>query len=208
MKYAQLQERDWQLLTALAQCYRLTTASRFAQQSQIAQSTARRRLDRLTATGFLNRLTLWVSDIPSIEAPLATWLPGDPTPDFGAIAHAAQVRWHDRPIRRTCAYTASSRALALFSIAPRPHIKRHHATHDLAMADCYDYCSIRWPELEFVGEDLFVHERGHGEGVEDAQLVDGSQIVAAVEYAGAYRRERVAHFHHHVSERDLPYYLF
>ena len=99
--------------------------------------------------------------------------------------------------------------LALLGLPPRPHLKLHQATHDLGVTQMYFYAHDRWPELRFVGEDLFGPLRGHGEGVEDAQLVDGDEIVCVLEHAGAYRRCRIEHFHQHVAvERNLPYHLF
>jgi len=69
------------------------------------------------------------------------------------------------------------------------------------------WASARWPHLEFVGEDLFA-PRGYGIGVEDAQLINGDQIVYVLEHVGSYRADRVKKLHNHVAERDLPYMLF
>ena len=96
----------------------------------------------------------------------------------------------------------------MFALPPRPHLKLRQATHDLGVTETFFYCQRQWPNLEFVGEDIFSSDRGHGEGVEDAQLVSNGRMVAAIEYAGSYRKQRVKHFHDHVSERQLPYHLF
>jgi hypothetical protein len=73
----------------------------------------------------------------------------------------------------------------------------------------YWYAARRWPDLEFLGEDLFLPFRGFGEGVEDALLVSGDRIIYALEHAGSYRPERVRHFHQHVAiEREIPYFIF
>ncbi len=204
----ELQPRDWLILEPLAHCYRTTTARYEAIEHSISESTAHKRLNRLVEGRFLNRLTVWASEIPAIHQPLCEWQVGDPPPEFGAIAYAAQQRWADRPIRQTTVYTANRKLLAMFGLSPRSNLKKHHATHDLALLVTYRYCRQRWPHLRFVGEDIFAPDRGHGEGVEDALLFDGDSAIAAVEYAGSYRTNRVAHFHNHVSERQLPYYLF
>jgi hypothetical protein len=96
----------------------------------------------------------------------------------------------------------------MYGLPRRPHVKLHQATHDLGVLAMYFYCRQRWPHYAFVGEDIFGPERGHGEGVEDALLVDGDQIFAAAEYIGSYRKHRVRHVCEHLAERGLPYFLF
>ncbi len=206
--HPELHARDYAILAPLVYCYRATTAEAEARAHNISSTTARKRLDRLADGRLVSRLTAWASAIPTITAPLKAWSPGDPTPDFGAIAHLAQSRWRDRPIRPATIYVASRKLLAMYALPPRPPLKLHQATHDLGLREVYVYCRSRWPQCEFVGEDMFAHERGHGEGVEDAQLREGQQIIAVIEFAGAYRKDRVEHFHSHVAQRQLPYFLF
>lgn len=206
--HPELQPRDFDILRPLVYSYRVTTAAAEAHRYGIARATAARRLNQLVRGRLLNRLWAWCSEIPPIRAPLARWQPGEPEPDFGAVAYAAQQRFTDRPVRRISIYTASNKLLAMYGLPPRPHLKLHQATHDLGVLEAYFYCRSRWPHYEFRGEDCFSHERGHGEGVEDAQLLDGEEVVAVVEYAGTYRRHRVRHFHEHVAERQVPYLLF
>lgn len=206
--YPELQARDELILQPLIYCYRMITALMLSRRFGISVPTARRRLNRLTEGRFLSRLTAWASEIPVIVAPLCVWNPGDVLPDFGALAYAAKRRWDERPIRRQTVYTASEKLLRMYAMPSRSPLKLHHATHDLAVTEVYYFCQANWPQYQFIGEEVYAPMRGHGEGVEDAQLVDGEQIIAAIEHAGSYRKDRIIHFHNHVSERDLPYVLF
>ncbi len=208
--HPELQPRDLEILKRLVYCFRETSAEFEARRYGISVSTARNRLNQLTKGRFLCRLRVRASETPPITAPLFSWEPGDPRPDFGAIAWAAQERWKDRPEKDTTVWLASQKTLAFFGVPPkRKPINRLHATHDLAMNAVYDYCRKQFPQYEFLGEEMFAPLRGHGEGVEDAQLIDGNRrIVRAVEHVGSYRKHRCQHFHQHVSERNIGYLLF
>ena len=165
-------------------------------------------MKRLAADRWLCPLTAWASNVSPIVTPIFAWEPGDPEPNYGAIAYQARVRWDGNPVRKTTVYAASTKLLDLFGLPKRPHLKLHQATHDLGCNQMYWFASRRWPHLDYVGEDLFA-SRGHGVGVEDAQLCDGNRVVYVLEHAGAYRMDRVRHLHNHVAiERGLPYFLF
>jgi hypothetical protein len=76
------------------------------------------------------------------------------------------------------------------------------------MAAAFEYCERVYPQYEFVGEDIF-EVREKFVGVEDAQLMDGDRVARRViEHGGRYRKERLIHFHKHVTNRNLPYSLF
>jgi len=203
-----LQTRDFEITHRLSHYYRITTASIEAGQCRVNKTTMRRRMKRLADGKWLCPLTVWCSNVAPITAPLFKWELGDPEPDFGAISYQARIRWDNNPVRKTTVYVASNKTLALFGLPGRPHVKRHQATHDLGCNRMYWYAKQTWPQYEFVGEDLFA-PRGHGVGVEDAQVCDGNRVVYVLEHAGAYRYDRVKHLHHHVAiERELPYFLF
>ncbi|WP_182870684.1 winged helix-turn-helix domain-containing protein [Rhodopirellula sp. JC639] len=205
-----IQRRDLEILRRLARCYRITTAEIEAEHYGISQSTMRKRLNVLTAAKLVCRLTAWCAMGMEVSDPLFSWRPGEPEPDYEVISHQARTRWRSIPVREKSVFCISNRALNYFGLPPRKHLKLTQATHDLGVNLCYWYARVRWPDLEFIGEDLFSPLRGHGEGVEDAQLVDSKQrIVCCIEHVGAYRADRVAHFHQHVgAERNLPYFLF
>ena len=208
MYQLQLQDRDLEMLTPLVHCYRITTSAAEAARLNVSVSTTSKRLSKLTAAGFLVRLSALMSTLPPIQKRLCKWAPGDPDPNTGAIAYAAQKRWHDRPLKKTTIYTASKKLLTYFGLPPRPHIKTLHASHDYGVLQCYEFCRQKFPSCDFVGEDMFA-PRGHGVAVEDAQLVQGDKVFAVVDFIGSYRKSRVQHLHKEVGlERGLRYLLF
>ena len=205
---ATLQRRDLEIGKRLTHCYRITTVRIEATHYRIHPKTMRNRLKRLAADRWLCQLTAWASDVAPIVAPLFAWRPGDPEPDYGAISYQARVRWDGNPVRRTTVYAASTKLLDLFGLPKRPHLKLHQATHDLGCNQMYWFARRRWPDLQYLCEDLFA-PRGHGVGVEDAQLCSTKRVVYVLEHAGAYRIDRVRHLHDHIAvERGIPYFLF
>lgn len=202
----ELQPRDFEMLYPLAHCYRTTTAENEARRWQVSTSTARKRLGKLAAARWVSRLSAWIAEIPPLH-PLVEWWPGDPTPDFYKVAEAAQARWREKPVRRHTVYCASKRLLSFYALPPRKPLNKSHGTHDLAIQQCHDWCCEHYTELEFVGEDLFA-PRGHGEGVEDFQLVKNGEIIFCGEFLGKYRASRCRHLHEHVAERGLAYLGF
>ena len=208
--HVQLQPRDELTLDPLVHEYRLTRAEEEAERHGISVSVATRRLNRLTAGRLLNRLTAWVSQVPSIDEPLFEWNRSDPTPDFDALSYQCCSRWHNRPIRKCTIYTASKKLLLLHGLPPRSPLKKVQATHDLGVQYMSRFCKERFPDLQFIGEEMFACERGHGEAVEDGQLRDANgNIVYVAEYTGAYRASRLQHLHEEIGlERNTDYLLF
>lgn len=208
-RHPTIQDRDIETGHRLTHKYRVTTAEIEANQYQLNEATMRKRLDRLCEGRLLCRLSAWCVKSEPITAPLFSWTPGQATPNFAALARETTQRWGNSPLRKTTIYTASNKLLNYFGLPARPHLKLHQVSHDLGVTQMYFYAKATWPQLEFVGEDLFSPLRGHGEGVEDAQLVDGNRIVCVLEHAGAYRRSRIEHLHQHVAiDRQLSYHLF
>jgi len=208
MSSVHLQTRDFKILMPLVMQYRITTAAAESARLGVSETTMRKRLAKLAAAGFVVRLTALMSQHPAISKPIFKWAPGDPEPDCGAIAWAAQRRWKDKPAKETTIYTASKKLLTYYGIRPRPHIKKLHATHDFGVMQVCEFCERHFPQYEFIGEDLFA-PRGHGVAVEDAQLVKGEEVFAAIDFIGSYRKSRVEHLHRELGiERGLRYLLF
>ncbi len=205
-----LQQRDKLLLYRLCHCHRSVSVKFEARRHGIAFSTMRNRLNQLSGARWLSRLRVRAIEPAPISEPIFEFEPGDnPLPNFYAIAELARKRWEGLLEREMWIYVAGDRALRRAGLPARKRYElRHHASHDLAMASVFEWAERVYPDLEFIGEDIF-EPRGFGVGVEDAFLGDGDEIVRVIEHAGRYRRERVIHFHQHVAEeRQLPYSLF
>ena len=95
-------ERDHQILDALARKVRLLTIDQIAtswwEATRVPVPNARRRLEQLTAAGYVAAKPVHVSPRIPLTEPLVAWRQGMPVPDFGPIAWKLQSRWpqHDR----------------------------------------------------------------------------------------------------------------
>ena len=203
-----LQTRDIEIGYRLTHCYRVTTAMIEANVYSVAEITMQKRLEILSERKWLQAKSVVCCEVSPIEEPLFGWQPGDSEPDYGAVSYQARSRWMNIPVVEQRIYTPTSKLLDYYGLPNRKPVLTHQVTHDLGCNCMYWYAAKTWPSLEFLGEDLFGPTRGYAEGVEDAQLVDGDEIVCVLEHAGKYRMDRVKKFHHHVAERGLPYFLF
>jgi hypothetical protein len=204
--------RDHEILLGLVRKVRLFS------QRQIADHwfggelvNARRRLGRLAQRALLARLNVQARPAPPIDAPLVSWQPQDPAPDFGQIAYRCQQRWRHRPTRPCTVWTATERAAQFFGGVGRGDLKNPlQATHDLGVAAVWLRLTAVAPHwaAAWRSEDLLAHTR-RGEKLPDAFIVDeAEQVQWVIEFAGGYDTERVEAFHRDCAARGLPYQLW
>jgi len=75
--------------------------------------------------------------IGPLDRPLAAWFPGNPPPDFGAIAYRADKRFSSLPVSSVTCYRATRKALRLYGVSPKGRGKLTQATHDLGVTEIY-----------------------------------------------------------------------
>lgn len=207
-----LTQRDRALLQALVQKVRLFSQRQIADHWWNGElANGRRRLRRLADRGLVRRITVLARTIPTLESPLATWQPGNASPDFGQVAYRCQVRWRLRPARTCTAWLATEVASQAFGGVARGELKNPtQATHDLGVAAVWlrlDQVAPQWASA-WRGEDLLAHTR-RGEKLPDAFIVaEGNQVVWVIEFGGGYDAERVAAFHQDCAHRQLSYQLW
>ena len=151
--------------------------------------------------------------LPSLDAPVITWSPGQSKPD---LAHASGVFlrcWSEAP-RSTTVYLATSKAAAMTG-GVAPGLKHPLAAgHDLGLMSVYLKLKREHPALAeaWVGEDGIEWPRGLRVRRSDAVLYDASgRAAAAVEMGGsgaAYGKDRLEEWHEHFSELGLPYFFW
>lgn len=209
---AMLTERDQRLLLAMLLKVRLLSLRQIAAawwQGEIAN--ARRRLKRLIAGELLLPLTVAARTLPAFSGPTLVWKPGDPTPDFGRIAHLFQSRWRRRAVRPTKAYIATPKAAQLLGGRGADQLKHPaQATHDLGVAAVWLHLlehAPAWAEA-WRGEDQFSHTRP-GEKRPDAFIVDEAyEPLWLMEFGGDYDARRIQEFHEDCQVREIPYQLW
>lgn len=207
-----LTPRDQEIIGALVLKVRLFS------QRQIAETwwrgdvgNARRRLRRLQAAQFVERIEVLARTLADLSQPLVVWRPGEPAPAFGHVAHGCQARWQRRLLRPSAAWIATARGAQLWGGAQRGQLKQPtQASHDLGVAAVWLHLRATSPAMAAAwrGEDSLAHTR-RGEKLPDAFLVDGKEQPAClIEFGGAYDLARIREFHEDCAKRGLPYQLW
>lgn len=205
-------DRDRELLQALSQKVRLFSQRQLADDFWNGElANARRRLKRLEQAGLVTKVTVLARSLPSLDAPLVSWRPDEPAPDFGAIAYRCQARWKSRAVRPTSAWMISETGARAFGGVSRGELRHAtQATHDLGVTAVWlrlRQVAPQWAAA-WRGEDVMAETR-HGQKLPDGFIVDQTGNVAwIIEFAGAYDAERVRTVHQDCEDRRLPYQLW
>lgn len=199
---------DMAILCRLAMVYRLTTARLESEVVGVTEVAMKRRLDRLVEGKFLGSHNANVRVLPPELPPVLIWRVGDATPNFGSISYHLTSRWESLVPRFERTYSISAKSLSLLALPKRKPYLTGQASHDLGVFRMWQWANRSFPQFEFVGEDIFSPERGTGEIVEDAQLRSNGAIVAAMEFGGAYRVERVSEIHEALAIAQTTYVLY
>jgi len=177
----------------------------------ISSAAAKRRLERLEQRGLVKARNALVSRPPEVTAPLCVWRPGEPIPNVGHIAYAARRRWKDLPVEIIRVYHATNRCRALLGREPIKSPNTNHASHDLGLALTWLSFLRKWPLLTqrcWRVEAEYAASRGRCEKVEDAMLIRDSRVLLLVDYAGAYRDDRVAALLDHAQLHQVPIAIY
>ena len=75
-RHVHLQTRDLEIGRRLGRCYRITTAAIEAEHYGVHEKTMGNRLNRLTESKFLNRLTVLAKEVDVEAEPILKWSPG------------------------------------------------------------------------------------------------------------------------------------
>lgn len=206
-------ERDLDIVETLALRVRILSLEQIAagwwSPSNRQRASAQRRLVHLLRGGLLEQYVLPAHPLLTLEKPLFRWEPDDAPPAYEAVAWQLQRRWTE-PSQPTTALTASKLAANLFASYAGKRLDPQHATHDLHVGEVYLWYCRNEPAgaRAWLGEDAFP-KAGYRIKDPDAFLVndDGSPI-RVIEFGGRYDARRVADFHQHCFERDLPYEIW
>ena len=218
----QLSERDLQLLSTLTHRVRSLSvrqlAFRWWGQTSAPIQGASRRLRTLQEAGYLELGDVLAHEPLTFEAPLATWAPGEPSPNLGSIAYQLQAtRWSGRlKPRRMVAATdlAASQVGGVAGRLPRPA----EGSHDLSLGALYLHHEAvhpararRWSSES----QLYAQGWGRNSALPDAvvheevvDMVHELEGVVAIELAGRYSKAKLHGFHDFCYERALPYELW
>lgn len=157
---------------------------------------ARRFVAKPTHRGLVRRDTLMARPEIIPTEPLATWQPGLPAPDFGALAWQLQSRRRRRSAVATpCVVSASKRP-------PR----ETEVTHDLHLAAVFLLMCAELPTraASWIFEDDLVLA---GPKLPDAVVTDG-KARTVIECGGEYGRDRLAEDHRCFAQLGYGYEIW
>ena len=204
-------DRDRVILDALGLKVRLFSQRQLADHFWAGSlANARRRMKWLAANGLVIRFEVQVRILVAPVTPLVVWKPGDPAPDFGAVAHQCQQRLKRRPLQSCVVWIASEKTAQMFGGTGRGDLKNPiQATHDLGVSAVW--LRTRETNVDFAqawkGEDSMAQTR-RGQKRPDAFIVDHGIVTWVIEFGGGYDADRVMAFHEDCAERSLQYQLW
>lgn len=171
---------------------------------------ARARLRQLEAAGLIHSAAVLARPLPQLLSPVATWEPGEPTPDFAPIAYHLKHRF-TRPVTTTPIVYASTQAAARFGGHPGRIPRRAEATHDLGLADVFLLILRDSPERarSWIAESQLVKGRtGVSRKVPDALIRSRRGVETVIEFGGEYSKAKLGEFHDDCADRGRRYELW
>jgi hypothetical protein len=206
-----LQARDLEILEVLSRRVRLLSLDQVArtwwQTTRNATANAARRVAVLERRGLVHRMQAMTHELPALAAPLVAWHPGEATPNLPALAYQLESRWNS-PLRPTVLVTASRTVGAWLGGGGGRHPRESEISHDLGLAGLY--LRFRSDERDraasWLPEDLF--QPGELDGfIPDAIVREGARPTL-IEFAGAYKKERLQKLHASCLRAGLSYELW
>jgi len=207
-------ERDKNIVRALVKKVRMMTAGQIAQawwpQAEASAVLAARRLRLLKTHRLINRVTLPAHPMLDLAAPVITWRPGQPDPDYYAVSYQLTSRWPSEYVP-TDIYVAADSGARMFGLsAAQPVRHPDQATHDLHLSAVYLTMLRERPEVAqaWIGEEEFAPERER-QKLPDAVVKDAAgNVRMVIEFGGKYDPVHFRAFHEDCRKRQTPYQVW
>ena len=207
-----LTERDLEILHILTKKVHILSVSQVARtwwgQALHPIEATRSRLRVLESQTFVQTISFPVHPEVPLLHPLFTWLPGQPEPDFAALAYRAQARWTSPPIfeRFVCATRKAAAHLGGFG-GSRPDA--NHATHDMHLANVFLFKRVNDPPCaqSWESEDTIRADRsGYDDKLPDAIVTHPFKM--AIDFVGKYPKTKLEAFHEYCEREGMGYELW
>lgn len=208
-----LTERDRDILAALVLRVRVFTVGQvgrtwFAGTADPPRHAARR-LRRLAAAGWVEIFTMKARPELELTEPLLRWRPGEPAPDFCALARQLAARWRE-PIVPTPVVISTAAAGTRMGGSGGRRPRLSEISHDIVLAGVY----LHWRATSATHGGEWLSEAqlarlgfGRSKRLPDAMTRVGPRRVA-VEVGGAYPPAKLADFHDFCVASELDYELW
>lgn len=207
----ELNTTDYDFLRAAVTCVSQFDVDFAASYWGVSPIAAKRRLEKLERKKLLKGRNVLSSTPPTVQGPLCVWKPGETTPHFGQVSYQARKRWKTLPVQVQRIYFATDTGRGLLGRSPIKPPKDVQATHDLGLCQVYLQYRKRWPRLTescWLNESEYGHLRGRYVKVEDALLSREGTVLLMVDYAGAYRPDRVEALLNHARQYNVPIAIY
>ena len=171
----------------------------------------KRRLAKLERRGLVKSRNVLASLSPLITKPLCHWAPNTPLPHAGQVSYAARTRWKSLPVEIRRVYYATNLGRGLLGRAAISPPKDIQATHDLGLSATFVEYLKRWPKLtkaSWLNESEYAMHRGRHVKVEDAVLSRNGCVLQMIDFAGAYRPDRVQDLLDHAHQYQTPIAIY
>jgi hypothetical protein len=169
-----------------------------------------RRLDSLAKRQYLMRRRIAVAVLIP-EAPVVTWAPRKPEPDWQRVAWQLHRRWRAIPLTRPWVSSATREAVAIVGGVGGGLRQPLQMQHDLAVTGVY---VVRQKDTRangnWIGEDAYrAFLQPKRTRVPDAIIVDHRhQTRQVIELGGLYTPKRLKAFHRQWATRRIPYEIW
>lgn len=206
-----LTDRDVEILECLTLRVRVFTLAQLGRtwwaHTKNPAENAKRRIAQLERLGLLESFSVFAHPELPLRVPAVVWFPGTATPDFGAVSYQLKSRWTEEH-RTVEVVGATKRAGDQFGGSGGRRPKRSESTHDIHFATVFLLFRSRYPDKQndWVSEAEIDKRRPKRKG---QKLPDG--ILAgegkphAVEFGGAYPKQKLADFHHWCAAEGISY---
>lgn len=208
-----LSPRDNEILDALSRRIRVLSIPQIARvwfgNTSDPHRQVRRRLITLEQAGLIKMQSVSARPELTLDRPLVTWTPGDPTPDHERIAYLLEARWREPAVLTNLVIATRGAGSARGGSGGR-WPRRSEVSHDLTLAGLYLVWSVS-PEArsgEWISEARLRQEGwGEADRLPDAMIdIEGRRRV--IELGGLYGAAKLQDFHWFCAERKLPYELW
>jgi hypothetical protein len=209
-----LTSRDEELLLGLTNRYRCIsadlTAAYFWPDQPSNAANALRRLCLLEEAGWLRSRVAFAKQLPHLSAPVLTWCPGHPTPEFGSISYHLKNRARTSA-RSTRIFIAGRPAATHFGGTSDRWPRRSETTHDLGLTQVYlalQRTSARRAR-GWISESTLVSKGTiRGQKLPDAMIRELSGDLTIIEFGGEYSKSKLIDFHEDCARKLRGYELW
>lgn len=205
---------DWELIRTLSEKVRAITEHQalrlFAAKGSKNPRATLRRFRRLIRLGLLGQTRALARPVMPLEAPIYSWQPDAPEPNYSALAWRLEKRWRS-PLESTRIYFAGPRAIRIFGGWADGELNNlPQLSHDLHVSEIYLRFLTADPDraaLWTAGERIKATAAKFTK-VPDAILCDHDEHLLAIDFGGVYGPQKLEAFHRNMLERELPYEMW